>query len=119
MWKFIYFQASCIKEVDEKNRRLLFQIPNTFPAARVWVSMKMVNFENSVGNGYYRKLWYKDEFIFHGYELIDSYRHSLSVSAAALAKYCEPMDRHIRETLSSHREADLLRRKRYSERRKY
>lgn len=58
-WNFIYYQGSCIKEVDDSRRRLLFQIPGRFPIARIWISMKLSKFEPYVGNGYYRKLIFR------------------------------------------------------------
>ena len=114
-WKFIYYQGSCIKEVDETRRRLLFQIPGRFPVARIWISMKSTKFEQVVGNGYYRKLFFRDDFIFYGYEIIDGYRHDFSISAPVLADYCKPMHNHIQISMDRRYEAERLREKRYNE----
>ena len=43
--KFIYYQGSCIKEVDESRRQLLFQITGRFPEARIWINMKLSKIE--------------------------------------------------------------------------
>lgn len=115
-WKFIYYQGSCTKEVDDSRRRLLFQIPGRFPVARIWISMKLSKFEPIVGNGYYRKLSFRDDFIFHGYEIIDGYRHEFSISAPILADYCKHMHNHIQESMDRRYAAERLREKRYNER---
>ena len=114
-WKFIYYQGSCIKEVDESRRRLLFQIPGTFPVIRVWISMRLFKLEPSAGNGYYRKLWYKDDFEFNGFEIIDNYRHNLTVTGKSLARHCGHMHRHISESIARKTEAERIRRKRYND----
>ena len=114
-WKFIYYQGSCIKEVDDSRRRLLFQIPGTFPVSRVWISMRLSKFEQSEGNGYYRKLWYKDDFEFNGFEIIDNYHLNLTVTGKSLARHCENMHRHISESIARKTEAERIRRKRYND----
>ncbi len=114
-WNFIYYQGSCIKEVDDSRRRLLFQIPGRFPEARIWISMKLSEIEPHIGNGYYRKLSLQDDFIFYGYELIDGYRHDFSISAPILADYCKHMHNHIQESMDRRYEAERLREKRYNE----
>ena len=116
-WKCIYYQGSCIKEVDDSRRRLLFQIPGTFPVSRVWISMNLSKFEQSAGNGYYRKLWYKDDFEFHGFEIIGNYRHNLTVTGKSLARHCDHMHRHIEESIARKDEAEKIRRKRYNDQR--
>ena len=114
-WKFIYYQGSCIKEVDETRRRLLFQIPGRFPVARIWISMKLSKIEQEVGNGYYQKLFFRDDFLFYGYEIIDGYRRDFSISAPVLADYCKPMHNHIQISMDRRYEAERLREKRYNE----
>ena len=114
-WNFIYYQGSCIKEVDDSRRRLLFQITGRFPEARIWISMKLSKIEPAAGNGYYRKLVFQHHFIFHGYELIEGFKHQFSINAVALAAYCQPMHNHIKESMESHYEAERLREKRYND----
>ena len=114
-WKFIYYQGSCIKEVDDSRRRLLFQIPGRFPVARIWISMKLSKFEQEVGNGYYRKLFFRDDFLFYGYEIIDGYRRDFSIPASVLADYCKPMHNHVKESMNRRYEAERLKQKRRNE----
>ena len=114
-WKFIYYQGSCIKEVDDSRRRLLFQIPGRFPISRVWINMKLSKFEPIVGNGYYRKLSFQDDFTFYGYEIIDEYKHEFSISAPILADYCRHMHNHVKESINRRYEAERLKEKRRNE----
>ena len=114
-WKCIYYQGSCIKEVDDSRRRLLFQIPERLPVARIWISMKSTKFEQVVGNGYYQKLFFRDDFLFYGYEIIDGYRHDFSISAPVLADYCKPMHNHIQESMNRRYEAERLNEKRQND----
>lgn len=114
-WNFIYYQGSCIKEVDDSRRLLLFQIPGRLPVARIWISMKLSKFEQEVGNGYYRKLFFRDDFLFYGYEIIDGYRHDFSIPASVLADYCKPMHNHIKNSINSRYEAERLKDKRYND----
>ena len=114
-WKFIYYQGSCIKEVDDSRRRLLFQIPGRLPVARIWISMNLSKFEPIVGNGYYRKLSFRDDFIFYGYEIIDGYKHEFLIPSSVLADYCRHMHKHIKESINRHYEAERLKEKRYNE----
>ena len=114
-WKFIYYQGSCIKEVDDNRRRLLFQVPGRLPVARIWVGMNLTKFEQTVGNGYNQKLFFRDDFIFHGYEIIDEYRHDFSISAPVLADYCKHMHNHIQESMNRRYEAERLKEKRQND----
>lgn len=114
-WKILYYQGSCIKEVDDSRRRLLFQIPNRKPIARVWISMKLSKFENYVGNGYYRKLFFRSDSVFKGYEIIEGYRHEFSITGEVLEQYCSYMDNHIRESMNRRYSAERLREKRINE----
>ena len=114
-WDYIYYQGSCIKEVDETRRRLLFQIPGRFPVARIWISMKLSKIEPYIGNGYYRKLVLQHNYTFHGYEIIEGFRHSFSIAAPVLIAYCMPMHKHIKDAVNRHYEAERLKEKRYNE----
>lgn len=100
-WKVIHFQNSCIKQVDDDKRRLLFEVPGTPHRLRIWVKMSLVKIETRAGNGYYKKLIYKDAFIFHGNELIDEYLIEATITGRSLAEYCQHMNRHILETIST------------------
>lgn len=99
-WKVIHFQNSCIKQVDDEKRRLLFEVPGTPYRLRVWVKMSLVKIETRAGNGYYKRLVYMDDFVFYGKESIDGYLIDASITGKSLAEYCEPMNRHILETIS-------------------
>ena len=114
-WKFIYYQGSCIKKVYDSRRRLLFQIPGRFPVARIWISMKLSKFQQEVGNGYYQKLFFRDDFIFYGYEIIDGDIHEFSIPASALADYCRHMHNHIKNSMNRRYEAERLKDKRYND----
>ena len=114
-WKFIYYQGSCIKEVDDNRRRLLFQIPGRLPVARIWISMKSTKFEQVVGNGYYQKLFFRDDFLFYGYEIIDGYRHDFSIPASVLADYCKPMHNYIQESMDRRYKAERIKEKRQND----
>lgn len=107
-WKYFYFKGSCIKEVDDKRRLLLFQIPGTAEISRVWVSMNLTQFEDSAGSGYFRKLWYKNSFSFSGYELIEGIKGDYTISAQALREHCANMDQHIRTTIQMRRTPTCL-----------
>ena len=100
-WKVIHFQNSCIKQVDDEKRRLLFEVPGTPYRLRIWVKMSLVKIETRAGNGFYKKLIYKDDFIFHGNELIDGYLMEATITGRSLAEYCQHMNRHILETIST------------------
>lgn len=110
-WKTLYFQGSCIKQVDDNRQRLLFQIPGHESQRLIWISMKLVKFEESVGNGFYRKLFYKDNFVFNGYEIWNGLKFNYSISAPFLAQECTRMDNHIRQTMADRRRAEDNRRK--------
>lgn len=110
-WKTLYFQGSCIKQVDDARQRLLFQIPGFESQRLVWISMKLIKFEESVGNGYYRKLFYKDHFIFRGHEYWNGLKFNYAISAPFLAMECTRMDNHIRQTMADRRRAEENHRK--------
>lgn len=105
-WTVIHFQNSCIKQVDDDKRRLLFEVPGTPHHLRIWVKMSLVKIETRAGNGYYKRLVCKDDFVFYGKELIDGYLIDASITGKSLAEYCEPMNRHILETISMREAAE-------------
>ena len=105
-WKVIHFQNSCIKQVDDDKRRLLFEVPGTPHRLRIWVKMSLVKIETRAGNGYYKRLVCKDDFVFYGKELIEGYLIDASITGKSLAEYCEPMNRHILETISMREAAE-------------
>lgn len=105
-WKVIHFQNSCIKQVDDEKRRLLFEVPGTPYRLQVWVKMSLVKIETRAGNGYYKKLVYMDDFVFYGKESIEGYLIDATITGKSLAKYCEPMNRHILETISMREAAE-------------
>lgn len=114
-WKVLHFQNSCIKQVDDEKRRLLFEVPGTPYRLRVWVKMSLVKFETRAGNGFYKKLIYKDDFIFHGKELIGKYLIDATITGRSLAEYCQHMNRHILETISTREAAERDRAKKYDQ----
>lgn len=109
-WQYTYFQNSCIIAVDDKKRRLLFQIPNTAYVTRIWVPMSLVKFVSEVGNGFYRKLLFRGDMWFNGKELIDGNWHELNISALRVAHYCEPMHNHVKLCIREREKAELSRR---------
>ena len=108
-WKVIHFQNSCIKQVDDKKRRLLFEVPGTPYRLRVWVKMSLVKIETRAGNGFYKKLIYQDDFVFYGKELIGKYLIDATITGKSLAEYCKHMDQHIVETIKRRETAELNR----------
>lgn len=105
-WKVIHFQNSCIKQVDDEKRRLLFEVPGTPYRLRVWVKMSLVKIETRAGNGYYKRLVYMDDFVFYGKESIDGYLIDATITGKSLTEYCEPMNRHILETIAMREAAE-------------
>lgn len=105
-WKVIHFQNSCIKQVDDEKRKLLFEVPGTPYRLQVWVKMSLVKIETRAGNGYYKKLVYMDDFVFYGKESIEGYLIDATITGKSLAEYCEPMNRHILETISMREAAE-------------
>lgn len=108
-WKVIHFQNSCIKQVDDKKRRLLFEVPGTPYRLRVWVKMSLVKIETHAGNGFYKELIYQDDFVFYGKELIGGYLIDATITGKSLAEYCKHMDRHVVETIKRRETAELNR----------
>lgn len=108
-WKVIHFQNSCIKQVDDKKRRLLFEVPGTPYRLRVWVKMSLVKIETRAGNGYYKRLVCQDDFVFYGKELIEGYLIDATITGKSLAEYCKHMDRHVVETIKRRETAELNR----------